>query len=284
MVNDCRTCQHVSAGYGCRKILDPVDGEAVRQRIGADEYSAPTEDCPGWEPRISAANWQDTYFISRRAWGAYLYGFAIGANLKGVDLSGTDLRSTNLRWADLRYADLRQTNFTGSVLDGADLRGAGLCGADLRGLDFAEFDLRNADLSRTCLRGFDLQHINLDRVNLGGADLREADLSRADFSNADLRGADLRGADLSDVDLSASDFRFARLPKTDVILFSCWSICHIRSDFIRIGCEYHSVAEWGSFSDDRIAEMDEGALDWWRDHRSVVLSIAHALAENNKSA
>jgi hypothetical protein len=148
-----------------------------------------------------------TYHISRRAWGAYLYGSATRANLDGADLG-----EANLRWANLSRADLRWAN---------------LSRADLRWANLSEANLRWANLSR--------------------ADLRWANLSRAD------------------------------LPNTDRVIHCPWSICHIRADMIRIGCEYHSVAEWAGFSDDAIAAMDKRALEWWRENKEIVLSIAAQL-------
>ena len=43
---------------------------------------------------------------------------------------------------------------------------------------------------------------------------------------------------------------------------------------IQIGCEFHPVSDWESFSDDEIASMDEYALEFWRANRSMILHIA----------
>jgi len=34
-------------------------------------------------------------------------------------------------------------------------------------------------------------------------------------------------------------------------------------DTLQIGCRRHKIEEWKSFSDEEIAKMDDGALEWW---------------------
>ncbi|ECD9290995.1 pentapeptide repeat-containing protein [Salmonella enterica subsp. houtenae] len=114
----------------------------------------------------------------------------------------------------------------------ANLRGADLCGADLRGADLRGADLRGADL-----RG----------ANLRGADLRGADLCDADLRGANLRGADLRGADLCDANLPDLTF---------VILGEKYFISITNGEYVRAGCQNHTVEEWRKYSKQEIAEMD----------------------------
>ncbi|EKB2809110.1 pentapeptide repeat-containing protein [Salmonella enterica] len=144
------------------------------------------------------------------------------ANLCDADLCGADLRGANLRGANLCGADLRGANLRGANLCGADLRGANLCGADLR-----DADLRGANLCGADLRG----------ANLRGANLRDADLR-----GADLCGADLRGADLPDL--------------TFVILGEKYFISITNGEYVRAGCQNHTVEEWRKYSKQEIAEMD----------------------------
>ncbi|EGI3834853.1 pentapeptide repeat-containing protein [Salmonella enterica] len=131
--------------------------------------------------------------------------------------SRADLRGANLRGANLRDADLRGAN-----LCGANLCGANLCGADLRG------------------------------ANLRGANLRDADLCGANLCGANLRGADLCGADLRDADLRGAD-----LPDlTFVILGEKYFISITNGEYVRAGCQNHTVEEWRKYSKQEIAEMD----------------------------
>ncbi|EIS8252646.1 pentapeptide repeat-containing protein [Salmonella enterica] len=109
--------------------------------------------------------------------------------------------------------------------------------ADLRGADLRDADLRGADL-----RGADLC----------GADLRDADLRGADLRGADLRDADLRGADLCGADLCGAD-----LPDlTFVILGEKYFISITNGEYVRAGCQNHTVEEWRKYSKQEIAEMD----------------------------
>ncbi|ELX3836516.1 pentapeptide repeat-containing protein [Salmonella enterica] len=124
----------------------------------------------------------------------------------------------------------------------ADLRDADLCCADLFGANLRGADLRGADL-----RGADLRGANLRGANLRGADLRGANLRGADLCGADLRDADLRGADLCCADLPDLTF---------VILGEKYFISITNGEYVRAGCQNHTVEEWRKYSKQEIAEMD----------------------------
>ncbi|EGL3690568.1 pentapeptide repeat-containing protein [Salmonella enterica] len=130
-----------------------------------------------------------------------------------------------------------RADLCGANLYGADLRGADLYGADLRGADLRGANLYGADLYGADLRGADLRG-----ANLYGADLRDADLRGADLRGADLRGADLRGADLPDL--------------TFVILGEKYFISITNGEYVRAGCQNHTVEEWRKYSKQEITEMD----------------------------
>ncbi|HAF6650240.1 TPA: pentapeptide repeat-containing protein [Salmonella enterica] len=149
-----------------------------------------------------------------------------------ANLYGADLYGANLRGADLRDADLC----------GADLRDADLCGADLYGAN---------------LRGANLYGANLYGANLCGANLYGANLRGANLYGADLYGANLRGADLRDADLCGADLRDADLPDlTFVILGEKYFISITNGEYVRAGCQNHTVEEWRKYSKQEIAEMD----------------------------
>ncbi|ECL4571645.1 pentapeptide repeat-containing protein [Salmonella enterica subsp. enterica serovar Mbandaka] len=144
------------------------------------------------------------------------------ANLRDANLCGANLCGADLRGADLRGADLRDAN-----LCGANLCGANLCGANLRGANLRDANLRDA---------------NLRDANLCGANLCGANLCGADLRGADLCGADLRGADLPDL--------------TFVILGEKYFISITNGEYVRAGCQNHTVEEWRKYSKQEIAEMD----------------------------
>ncbi|ECW1672994.1 pentapeptide repeat-containing protein [Salmonella enterica] len=144
------------------------------------------------------------------------------ANLCGANLCGADLRDADLRDADLRGANLRDAD-----LCGANLRDADLCGANLRDADLCDANLRDADLR--------------------GANLRDADLCGANLCGANLCGANLCGANLCGADLPDLTF---------VILGEKYFISITNGEYVRAGCQNHTVEEWRKYSKQEIAEMD----------------------------
>ncbi|EIF3593475.1 pentapeptide repeat-containing protein [Salmonella enterica] len=163
----------------------------------------------------------------------------------------TSMRESGSR-ADLRGADLCDANLCGANLRGADLCDANLCGANLRGADLCDANLCGANL-----RGADLYGANLCDANLCGANLRGADLYGANLYGADLRGANLCGADLYGADLRGANLCGANLPDlTFVILGEKYFISITNGEYVRAGCQNHTVEEWRKYSKQEIAEMD----------------------------
>ncbi|EGH4727502.1 pentapeptide repeat-containing protein, partial [Salmonella enterica] len=128
-------------------------------------------------------------------------------------------------------------NLCDANLCGADLRGANLCGANLCGANLCDANLYCA---------------NLRGANLCGADLRGANLCDANLCDANLCGADLRGANLCDANLYGAD-----LPDlTFVILGEKYFISITNGEYVRAGCQNHTVEEWRKYSKQEITEMD----------------------------
>ncbi|MEW7882157.1 pentapeptide repeat-containing protein, partial [Acinetobacter baumannii] len=89
-----------------------------------------------------------------------------------------------------------------------------------------------------------------------------ANLSGADLSGADLFGANLRGADLSGAKASP------------LIVYGLrWDVIINGLGKMRIGCQEHSVEDWKSFDDARITRMDSEALEFWNQHKSMLLNM-----------
>ncbi|EAM5811596.1 pentapeptide repeat-containing protein [Salmonella enterica] len=153
----------------------------------------------------------------------------------------TSMRESGSR-ADLRGANLCDANLCDANLCGANLCDANLCGADLCGADLRDANLCDANLCDADLRG----------ANLCGADLRGANLCDANLRDANLRGANLCGANLCGADL-----RDANLPDlTFVILGEKYFISITNGEYVRAGCQNHTVEEWRKYSKQEIAEMD----------------------------
>ncbi|HAE1247878.1 TPA_asm: pentapeptide repeat-containing protein [Salmonella enterica subsp. enterica] len=177
-----------------------------------------------------------------KVWITSMHESGSRAYLRDADLCGADLCG-----ADLRDADLRGANLRGAYLRGAYLRDADLCGANLR----------DADLRDAYLCGADLRGANLCDAYLRGAYLCDANLRGADLRDADLCGAYLRDADLCDADLCGANLRDAYLPDlTFVILGEKYFISITNGEYVRAGCQNHTVEEWRKYSKQEIAEMD----------------------------
>jgi Pentapeptide repeats (8 copies) len=178
-----------------------------------------------------------------------------GAYLRGADLQGADLRGAYLRGADLRGADLR-----GAYLRGADLQGAYLRGADLQGADLRGAYLRGADLRGADLRGADLQ----------GAYLRGADLRGAYLQGADLRGAYLQGVKIYIAPIGITGLHW------DVLIYA---------EYMKIGCEIHSIKDWEGFDYRRILEMSgKNSAVFWKENKKLLLPMAKAHAKAHLKA
>ena len=132
-----------------------------------------------------------------------------------------------------------------AIAEGADLRGADLWGADLRG------------------------------ANLRGADLRGADLWGADLWGADLRDANLRGADLEGADL------WGAKNSPLVITGLRWVVYISGTGMMRIGCQNHSIERWANFSDELINKMDSYALEFWKQHKEMLMGICNSYKHKN---
>ncbi|EJC7805005.1 pentapeptide repeat-containing protein [Salmonella enterica] len=134
----------------------------------------------------------------------------------------------------------------------ANLCGANLCGANLRDADLRDADLRDADLRGANLRDADLRGANLCDADLCGANLCGANLRGASLRGANLCGANLRGASLCGANLFGAD-----LPDlTFVILGEKYFISITNGEYVRAGCQNHTVEEWRKYSKQEIAEMD----------------------------
>ncbi len=136
-----------------------------------------------------------------------------------------------------------------AIENGANLEGADLWDADLEGAN-----LRNANLWNANLRNVDLRNANLE----------DADLWKANLWNANLEGADLEGANLDGATGLNAYVKCIQVDK--------YSICYT-SEIIQIGCQNHTIDEWRSFDDKAITEMDDGALEWWKEWKDWLFDL-----------
>ncbi|EGF9506108.1 pentapeptide repeat-containing protein [Salmonella enterica] len=115
----------------------------------------------------------------------------------------------------------------------------------------------SANLCGANLCGANLRDANLCGANLCGANLRDANLRGADLYGANLRDANLRGADLYGANLCGANLYGANLPDlTFVIMGEKYFISITNGEYVRAGCQNHTVEEWRKYSKQEIAEMD----------------------------
>ncbi len=143
---------------------------------------------------------------------------------------------------------------------------ANLSYANLRATNLSNANLRNANLSYA-----DLTYANLTYADLSYADLTYANLTYADLSYADLTYANLTYADLSYANLRGAignnkEVKTLQLGKYDITI-----LVGIKID---IGCQNHTITKWANFTDEEISKMDDGALEWWKEWKEVILKVA----------
>ena len=105
-----------------------------------------------------------------------------------------------------------------------------------------------------------------------------ANLSGAYLSGAYLSGANLSGAYLSGANLSGAYLDGERLTKAPLSLLNLrWAVL-VTGRYLRIGCQRHLHADWLAFSDTEIANMANGALDFWRTWKAPLMAmcVAHS--------
>ena len=155
-----------------------------------------------------------------------------------------------------------------AIANGADLEGADLEGADLEGADLQDADLEGADLL-----GANLQDANLQDANLEDANLRYANLRYANLQDANLRYANLQDANLQDAKNAPM-----------IITGLRWVVCISGTGNMRIGCQNHSIKHWDNFSDELINRMDDCALEFWKQHKEMLMGICNSYKHKNEKS
>jgi hypothetical protein len=127
------------------------------------------------------------------------------------------------------------------------------------------------NLSRANLSRANLSRADLSDANLSDANLSRANLSDADLSDADLSRANLSRANLSRANLSRADLRWCVGNGTEILSMQVaqWKIAFTKTH-LAIGCKKYLIEEWQGFSDEEIAKMACGALEWWKKWKDFI--------------
>ena len=136
-------------------------------------------------------------------------------------------------------------------------------------------NLQGANLQGANLKEANLQYANLQYANLRGANLRGANLRGTNLKGANLRGTNLKGANLKEAILQGANLQYANLPAEVIRIDGLrWDVT-IFQDWITIGCQHHHIDDWDKFTDDEIAEMHDDALEFWKETKQKLITIAN---------
>ena len=123
--------------------------------------------------------------------------------------------------------------------------------------------------------GDNLQGANLQGANLKEANLQYANLQGANLRGTNLKGANLRGANLKEAILQGANLQYANLPAEIIRIDGLrWDVT-IFQDWITIGCQHQHIDDWDKFTDDEIAEMHDDALEFWKENKQKLITIAN---------
>ena len=51
-----------------------------------------------------------------------------------------------------------------------------------------------------------------------------------------------------------------------------WPVSYT-AKILQIGCQRHPISEWWGFDDEAISAMDNNALEWWRNWKTILRQI-----------
>ena len=143
------------------------------------------------------------------------------------------------------------------------------------GTTLCEFDVETvkhaAEKGKSNLCGANLCGANLYGANLDGANLDGANLCGANLDGANLCGANLCGANLCGANLDGE-----KLTKTPLSVVGLFYRCLISDGYMRLGCKRFTHEEWANFNDEEIKEMDDCALEFWKQWKVPLLAMCAA--------
>ncbi len=131
------------------------------------------------------------------------------------------------------------------------------------------------EINRANLCGANLIDANLCGANLCGANLIDANLCGANLCGANLIDANLRGANLCGANLCGANLEGEILTKTPIYIDLDWAVT-ITTEYMRIGCQRHTIVDWATFTDEEISNMSSGALDFWNTWKKPLLAMCEA--------
>jgi len=138
-------------------------------------------------------------------------------------------------------------------------------GATKEGISFYRADMRGTDM-----RGANMRYADMSDANMKGANMRYADMRGANMSGADMRGVNMKGANMRGVIGNMIELKTLALEKY-VVTFN--------DSHMAIGCQQYTIEGWFEFTDDRISQMDDGALEWWNKWKKFIFTTIEMTKE-----
>ena len=132
------------------------------------------------------------------------------------------------------------------------------------------------------MKTIEIRHRHTNGILFSGEyeNLRDAVVA-AVAARANLAGANLAGANLADANLAGAYLTGAKWRDGIVLIRRplqlhglAWPVT-ILDQHMQIGCELHTLAEWASFDNERIARMGgRAARKFWDTHGPALLALA----------
>ena len=60
-----------------------------------------------------------------------------------------------------------------------------------------------------------------------------------------------------------------------------WPV-HILTDWMKIGCKFHSIEAWNSFTDGEIDAMAPNALEFWKTYKDMLISVHNTMKQQTQ--
>ena len=134
--------------------------------------------------------------------------------------------------------------------------------------------INNDGGERANLRGANLEGANLEYANLEDADLWDANLQYANLQYANLQYANLEDANLRGANLEGANLWGAIGNLVHVKSLQCEKyFVTYTAKVIQIGCKNYTIEEWKNFDDEKIKTMDDGALEWWKKWKPIIMQL-----------
>jgi uncharacterized protein YjbI with pentapeptide repeats len=198
--------------------------------------------------------------------GSEIFSHECEGNTVKITVEEAVKQGVSLAYATLHNSNLTGANLTGAILTGAYLNGTDLSGANLHGTTLYAVNLTGVNLTGAILTGTDLSGAVLDGAILNGAVLNGAYLYGANLYGANLKGANLDGEILSS--------------KPPISLTNLKWLVLITDGYMRIGCQRHTHSEWENFSDEEISKMAEGAGEFWKQWKEILIEMCKVHAKS----